>query len=438
MDVSQGRIKMNYEQCVEYILNIPKFNKIKSNEKCCKILKELGNPQEKFKVFHVAGTNGKGSTCAFLNSILLAAEKRTGLFTSPHLVKINERIKINGEDISDSQFLMSFLKVQKVVEDLYKGEYIPTFFEYLFLISVVAFEENNIEYVVFETGMGGRLDATNIIEKPVASIITTVSMDHMEILGDTLEKIACEKAGIIKKDVPVYYFGDNAIVKSVIENKAREAGAVSKAVMTKDITIFGKKNKVIDFSISSMYDRYGVLSVPFVTEYQTVNAALAVTALLGEASLKLTEKQLKQGLMATIWPGRMEEVRKDIYLDGAHNREGIEQFVKYVNEISKRHSVYILFSVVKEKEYYLMMDLISEIKNCRGYLVAPVKSARAVVADDMADYLKKNVAAPVYKFEDLTEAINYALSLKAEEDVLFCTGSLYMVGEIKQALNNRI
>ncbi|MDE6209307.1 MAG: bifunctional folylpolyglutamate synthase/dihydrofolate synthase [Lachnospiraceae bacterium] len=422
---------MNYNECVKYILDIPKFNKIKSNENCYRILERLGNPHKKFKVFHVAGTNGKGSVCAFINSILLSMGKSVGLFTSPHLVKINERVKVDGKDISDEDFCETFFKVKTVIEELYGGKYLPTFFEYIFLMAVTYFSDKNVEYAVLEVGMGGRLDATNIIENPIATIITTISMDHMEILGDTIEKIAGEKAGIIKKAVPVFYFGDNITVDKVICEKAEQTGASAIKTVSEDITILGKNNKAIDFSISNMYDRYGCFRIPFVMEYQTVNAALAINAVNYVLADELKRKHIVDGLNKTIWQGRMEEIKKNIYLDGAHNYEGIEQFVKYANEISKDRSIYILFSVVKEKEYNLMMDLIAEIKNCKGYLVAPVQNARALVVEEMSSYLKQNVNAPVYSFSDLKEAVTYAEKIKDDDEVLFCVGSLYMVGEIK-------
>lgn len=424
---------MNYNECVEYILNIPKFNKIKSNENCKKILEKLGNPQDKLKVFHIAGTNGKGSTSAFISSILQKMHKKVGLFTSPHLVKINERIKVNNADISDKDFLDTVIKIKDTVYSIFKDEYVPTFFEYIFLIAVTYFAKVNVEYAVFEVGLGGRLDATNVFDKPLVSVITSVSMDHMEILGNTIEEIAKEKAGIIKAKVPVVYFGDNAKVSKIIEEKAESVNSKVIKVLSKDISILGKNDKAIDFSVHNMYDKYGCLTVPFVMEYQTINATLAIKAI----ECAFTPKEIdilavKSGIADTVWPGRMEQVRKNIYLDGAHNYEGIEQFVKYANEVSKEKNIYIIFSVVKEKEYHLMMDLISNIKNCNGYLVAPINNSRAVAATDLADYLGKHVDGFVSSFDSLKDAYDYAMSVKKEEDVLFFVGSLYMVGEAKK------
>lgn len=430
---------ITYDEAVAYLLDIPKFTKNKNEDNLRRILNRLENPDRNFKVIHVAGTNGKGSTCAFFGSILKTAGYNVGMFTSPHLVKINERIKINGEDISDEDFLTSFLRVKQTVDNVIEdgGEH-PSFFEYIFLVGMEAFKNACVEYVVLEVGLGGRLDATNVIDKPVVSVITSVSMDHMEILGDTIEKIAEEKAGIIKKDVPVIFYGGNPAVENVVTEKVSEVGTEAVSIKDSDIKINSKTNKSIDFCMGNSYDKYGVLSVPFVMEYQTINAALVIAAidsLVHRNILKVSPDDIKNGLMATKWPGRMEQVREHVFIDGAHNYDGVLQFKNFVNELTGQDDAeaYILFSVVREKEYYQMMNLIEQIDRCKGFLVAPVKNARAAAVGDLAEYLRKS-GRRVYTFESLPEAYEYGLQLKGEKDYLFCVGSLYMVGEIKEYL----
>ncbi len=430
---------ITYDEAVAYLLDIPKFTKNKNKGNLREILERLGNPDRDFKVIHVAGTNGKGSTCAFMGSILKIAGYSVGMFTSPHLVKINERIKINGEDVSDEVFLAAFLEVKETVDDVIKdgGEH-PSFFEYIFLVGMEAFKNAGVEYVVLEVGLGGRLDATNVIDKPVVSVITSVSMDHMEILGDTIEKIASEKAGIIKKEVPVIFYGGNPSVENVVTKKAAEVGTEAVVIKDSDIKINSKTNKSIDFCIVNSYDKHGVLSVPFVMEYQTVNATLVIAAidsLVHRNILNISSDDIRKGLMATKWPGRMEQVGEHVFIDGAHNYDGVLRFKDFVNELTKHDDAeaYILFSVVKEKEYYQMMNLIEQIDRCKGFLVAPVKNARAAAVGDLAEYLEKS-GRKVYTFESLPEAYEYGLKLKVERDYLFCVGSLYMVGEIKECL----
>ena len=424
-----------YNEAVAYLLDIPKFTKNKDNMNLRRILDRMGNPDRDIKIIHVAGTNGKGSTCSFINSILVSAGKSVGMFTSPHLVKINERVKINGKDISDDKFLEAFTSVKAVVDKVIEegGEH-PSFFEYIFLVGIKALSDAKVEYGIFEVGLGGRLDATNVIEKPEVSVITSVSMDHMEILGESIEEIANEKAGIIKKDVPVVYYGQEEKVDKIMRAKVEEIGTKGISVKNSDIKIVSKTNKAIDFCFANSYDKNECFEIPFVTDYQTRNAALAVNA-VKLLDGNITDETIRTGLKNTVWAGRMELVSERTYIDGAHNYDGVLQFKEFVNELMKKQdaNAYILFSVVKEKEYYQMMNLIEEIDRCKGFLVAPVMNARAAAVEDMASYLRKS-GKEVHCFNALSEAYDYGQKLIGEKDYLFCVGSLYMVGEIKAHL----
>ncbi len=419
---------MNYAEAVKYLLDIPKFVK-KTNENVIEeVLKRIGNPQEKMKVIHVAGTNGKGSTCAFMNSILLNAGKSVGLFTSPHLVKINERIKVDGEDISDEEFLETFLKLKEVIDQM-QTEGFPhlSFFEMLFVLALIVFESRGIEYAILETGLGGRLDATNIVKKPLVSVITTISLDHTEILGDTIELIAAEKAGIIKKNVPVVYYGNDLRVSKIIENKVEKIGTKSINVNNSMIKIIEKTHKAIDFCFVNMYDKYGVLRVPFVMEYQIYNCALAITALSCIEDLDIALDTIKTGLLITKWDGRMQEIMENVFLDGAHNEEGLKEFVKYVGNINEE--VHLLFTVVKEKDYISMVTLLNTLKNVKNVVVAPVRGARALEVKEIIPLLKD---VNIIEKPSVSEAFEYALNNRKSCEKLFCVGSLYMVGEVME------
>lgn len=426
---------ITYDEAVKYLLDIPKFTKNKNNQNLRRVLNIMGNPDRNFKVIHVAGTNGKGSTCAFMYSILKNAGYRVGMFTSPHLVKVNERISIDGQSISDEAFLEAYMAARQATQNVINegGEH-PSFFEYMFLVGMAAFAKAEVEFVILETGLGGRLDATNIIEKPAVSVITSVSMDHMEILGDTVEEIAMEKAGIIKEHTPVVFWGEDENVRNVMERTALEKGVKSVSVSKKDIKKITKTNNSIDFCLVNSYDKYGCLTVPFVMDYQMWNASLAVAA-LSEVLPELSVSVIREGLLNAKWPGRMEQIADKVYLDGAHNYDGVLQFRDYVNELvsKERASVYILFSVVKEKEYHEMMELIGQIEGCQGFLVAPIANARATAVEELKENLEKT-GKQVYAFNSLAEAFDYGIRLKNDSEYLFCVGSLYMVGEIKKAL----
>ncbi len=421
---------IDYNTAVNYLLDIPKFVKKTDKDTIGEVLKRLNNPEDALKVIHVAGTNGKGSTCAFLNSIILEAGKTVGLFTSPHLVKINERIKINGIDVSDEEFLRIFKKLKVLLDEMQQEGYSHlSFFEMLFVLAVLVFKENNVEYAVFETGLGGRLDATNVIKKPLVTIITTISMDHMEILGNTIEEIALEKAGIIKRDVPVIYYGNNEKVANIIEKQANEVGARAICLKNDMIKIMEKTQKAIDFCFVNMYDKYGVLRVPFVMEYQAYNSALAIMAISIIEELEITKETIKNGLLDTKWAGRMQEILHNVYLDGAHNEEGLREFVKYVGSIDEE--VHILFTVVKEKDYMSMVSLLNTLTNVKDVVVAPVKGARALPMSEIIPLIK---GVEIKDKQTVSEAFNYALENKGEDEKLFCVGSLYMVGEIMELI----
>lgn len=212
-----------YDKAVSYIEDIPKFttkNKLEHTRKC---LDMLGSPDKNRKIIHVAGTNGKGSVCAFISTMLEEKGYKCGLFTSPHLIRINERFQINEVAVSDEKFLDAFLKVKELAERLTaEGDYHPTYFEFLFLMGMLIFDREDVDYIVLETGLGGRMDATNSIENPIACVIASISLDHVEYLGDTVAKIAGEKAGIIKPGVPVIFDGNSEEAAAVIEAEARK------------------------------------------------------------------------------------------------------------------------------------------------------------------------------------------------------------------------
>ena len=240
---------MNYTEAVDYILNVPKFTTKNKPEHTAELLKRLGHPDRGMKVIHVAGTNGKGSVCAFLSEMLTLAGKKTALFTSPHLVRINERFQINNVPISDGLFLESYQEVQKAIDSMVKdGLPHATYFELLYAVAMVAFQREKAEYAVLETGLGGRLDATNTIEHPIATVITSISLDHTEILGDTIEKIAAEKAGIIKEGVPVIYDGRNEKAEKVIRKRAEELQAPAFALKEKCMKFWETRTKVLIFA----------------------------------------------------------------------------------------------------------------------------------------------------------------------------------------------
>lgn len=430
---------MNYEEAVAYILDVPRFTKKNTLDNTRAVLERLGRPDRRMKLIHVAGTNGKGSVCAYLASILKAAGKRTGLFTSPHLAVINERFQMDQELISDELFLESFEAVMDAVRALLKERpdtfAHPTFFELLFLMGMYAFDKCGMEYVVLETGLGGRFDATNVIEKPLVSVITSISLDHTEYLGDTHALIAGEKAGIIKEGCPVVYDGTRSDVEVVILAKAEEMHAKAYAIRPDMYKILMNTQKTIDFSMETGYYDPVNISIASVAEYQIMNAMEAVTA-AHVLDIGLTEEQIHAGMEHMRWQGRMETILPGVILDGAHNDAGVEEFVRTARKFAKDGQVSMLFSCAREKDYEKMIRTICGSIPLARVTVTEIESDRKVPAEELKELFEKYTACPVEAVPAVPEAFERALGQKGEEGTLFCVGSLYLAGSLKTLLRS--
>lgn len=430
---------MNYKEAVAYIYEIPKFTTKNDLDFTRRLLDRLGNPHKDKKILHVAGTNGKGSVCAYLSSVLQAAGKHTGLFTSPHLVEINERFRINGNPVDDGMFLESFTVVHKAIKELMdEGFPHPTFFEVLFAMAMVVFDKKHVEYVILETGLGGRLDATNSIEKPLASVITSISLDHTEILGDTIDKIASEKAGIIKKGAPVIFDATEKEVEKVIAAKAEAVGAPCCKVSEKDLEVLYHDNKQVDFWMKCGYYEYVRISLPNIALYQALNAALAIRTIEAiDADHEISAEILKKGIEETSWPGRMETVGPGIVLDGAHNEQAIKSFAETLRGIEGINGITLLFSAVKEKHYEEMIETICREVPFDRVVVTEVNNARAVSAKHLAEIFTRYTKREIIGITPVEEAYRKALEIKGIHGMLFCIGSLYLVGEIKAIIRRK-
>lgn len=429
---------MNYTEAVDYIETIPKFTVKHPPEHTRELLSRLGNPQEGIKIIHVAGTNGKGSVCAYLNAMLLAGGKKTGLFTSPHLVRINERFQINGEDVSDEQFLNAFLKVEKAAKEYEaEGEGHPSYFETLFLMGMLIFKEAGVEYLVMETGLGGRLDATNVVEKPPACIITSISRDHTEYLGDTLEAIAGEKAGIIKAGVPVIYDASQPGPASVIAAKAKEMGSPAWPMEPSFYEMKTQSREGITFTFAYPGGEKAELVIPYVAKYQMMNASLAFyTMHILQDVHDIPKNVLAEGLSKIKWPCRMEMAAPGVIIDGAHNEDGIAQFVSTAGYFAKENEITILFTAVADKHYHEMIGEICEGIHPSHVVATQIDGSRVVPAEVLAEDFRKAGCTDVCAEPEIGAAYEKALGKKGS-GMLFCVGSLYLAGELKAYLAKR-
>lgn len=429
---------MNYEQCVEYILSIPLFSK-KDGHKNIKILLErLNNPQKDLKYIHVAGTNGKGSVCTMLSYIYVESNMKVGLFTSPHLVNINERIKINNQDISNIAFVNVFHEVKTAIDQMiHNGFNHPTYFETLFVMAILYFKRQGVEIAVLETGIGGRLDATNVIDKPLVSVITHIGFDHMEILGDTLDKIAFEKGGIIKSGCPTVLSSQERLARDMIVQICKEKKSFLYEVVPLEYIIKERTDKSIDFSLKNKYYNYDRLTLNVSAEYQISNLATALTAVeVLNNHIPLQEKAIKKAIKAFYWPGRMEVVNEWLLLDGAHNESGIHLFVKNLEASFPNQKVTILFTAMRDKDYNAMIQELSHCSNIEKVIITRVNPHRCLDTKTLLKSFEK------HKFKDISIELNPEKAIKEHDykadGLLCCVGSLYLVGEIKKLISGGV
>lgn len=429
----------DYEAAVSYCLEIPRFTKKNSTESTKLFYEYLGKPGSHSKIVHVAGTNGKGSVCAFLQSICMQMKVKVGMFTSPHLCDIRERVRIDGEWMEKEEFFFVFKQLSEnlqtfCAENEEQKEYHPSFFEWLFFMGMLYFEKRNPDVILLETGLGGRLDATNCVENPVLTIITKIGYDHMEYLGTTLEEIALEKAGIIKEGVPVIYLKDKAEADVVIEKKAKTLSAPSIFVSKDEVDSIFFHDKRIDFSYKCRYYGYVRFSVGTTAFYQVENAMVAIRAaeeLFGD-SQSVNAEVLQKGIAAMHWEGRMEEVLPGVFLDGAHNEDGIEAFLGSVRNDGCRGKRGLLFSAVSDKQYAKMAKNIVDSGLFDLIYTAPIDSARGVELKELELVFKGE--SNVRCVDSPEKALKEMLDDRRVDDYLYVAGSLYLIGQLKEWL----
>ena len=411
---------MNYEESLEYIHSINWCFCKPGLERISELCKRLGNPQKHLKFVHVAGTNGKGSTSSMLESVLREAGYKTGLYTSPYIRDFNERMRINGQNISNDELAKITSYIRPIADSMDDK---PTEFE---LITAVAFEyfyTNKCDIVVLEAGMGGRLDSTNIIDTAILSIITGISLDHTAFLGDTIPQIAAEKAGIIKKGIPVLFGGTDADAKRVICERAGELGSDFACVDYQKLLI---KEMTLDGTLFDFAERKD-MKIALLGAYQPRNASIVLSAidLLRREGFNITDKSVRDGLLAARWAARFEVISKDplVIFDGAHNAEGISAAVSSIKSYFGDEKVYVLTGVLRDKDYHAIAKDISSVAS-RAFTMTP-DNPRALAAQEYADVLASNGVNAI-AYDSIEAALRDAREQATNDGkALVCLGSLY-------------
>lgn len=415
---------MTYEEALKYIHSTCWLGSKPGLSRTRELLEKLGNPQKKLKFIHVAGTNGKGSFCAMISSVLTAAGYKTGLFTSPYILSFNERMKINGSDIKNERLAELTEKIMPLAEAM---EDHPTEFELITCLAFQYFNEENCDIVVLETGMGGELDSTNVIENPELCVITAISLDHTAFLGDTIESIAKAKAGIIKPGCVCLNYSNEKNADAVIENTAKMQNAFIlkpqyDTIIEKEYSLKGHL-----FSYADMQDIY----LPLLGDYQLKNAAMCISAakILKDKGYSITENDIRSGLKNTKWPARFELLGEDpvFIVDGGHNPQGIRATASSLKSLLPGKKVNLIFGVMKDKDYEEMLKVI--LPYCNKVFAVTPNNPRALDSNTLCKAIR-TIKTPAFAFYDINEAVKAALN---EGSPILAAGSLYMSADIRNA-----
>lgn len=418
---------MNYKETLDYIHSVMWQGSRPGLERITKLLALLGNPEKELKVIHVTGTNGKGSFCAMLESILRHSGYRTGLFTSPYIEHFEERMMVNGKMISEEMLCAVTEEVKAAADQM---EDLPTEFELITAIGFVFFAKMQCDICVIEAGMGGRLDSTNVFDNPILSVITGIALDHTAFLGDTTEKIAYEKAGILKNGCPVIVGNVDEKALAVIRNKASDLNCQLTKVNYDDIT---NLRPSLDGS-SFDYKNHRQIRIPLIGMYQPRNAANVLTAVdvLRDLGYQISNESLQKGLDATIWKARFEKLSEKplVLYDGSHNPEGIAFAVKTIKELFGNTKVKLVTGVMEDKDHSGMAKSLAEIAHS-VYTVTPNNPRSYNCHKFAAEFTAEGVPAAGY--DCIEDAVNAALDTKPDLP-LIGLGSLYLYSDFKKAL----
>ena len=412
------------DEATNFVLNRGTSKGVHTLDKIRLLLEEFDNPQDKIRTIHIAGTNGKGSTTKMIAKVL-ASKNKTATFTSPYIRRINEAIAINGCDISDDEFIDLVKKIKKPIENLDNKGYYLSYFEVLTAIAYIFFYEQKVDVAIIETGLGGLLDCTNIIKKPLASVITTISMDHMNILGNSIEEIAYQKAGIIKKDCPVFIYPNNQIAMQVFSKKVDETNSASFTFNKDEVNIKQADDKANVFDFRNYKD----VKLKLLGKHQIYNACLALLILDHfKEDFNIDEKIIKESLENTENIGRLTTISSNprVIVDGSHNKEAIDALIDTIRNFSYDRLI-IGFSVLGDKDYEYIIRRLSEIAD--ELVVTSIDNPRAFDFDELSKVTKEKFKSAI-AIENNKKAYEYSKSICNRNDLVLWCGSFYLISDI--------
>lgn len=421
---------MKYKETIDWLYSFEKFGIKLGLERITHICKELGDPQKKYKVIHVGGTNGKGSVCRFLQSILTLNGYRVGVFTSPHLQRFSERLIIDGKEISEKDVVLLVKNIKPIIDEMVKNSNTPTFFEIVTAMAFQYFSDKNVDFTIIEVGLGGRYDATNIVD-PIVTIITNVSLEHQDRLGDKIEGIAFEKAGVIKDGIPVIT-GASGKTLDLIQKVAKEKNSLVTVIDNGSWKKIQGGPDWQEFLVNGSLKDYNV-KTSMAGKFQGENIALTLATIetLQMNGIYITDDSITKGIEKTTIPGRMEIAGFEplILLDGAHNIAGITSLKNSLVEDFVYERLILVLGILSDKNIQEMLDIITLIADV--IIVTKSYNKRACDPSDLKEMINKK---EVVVKDKIIDALDYAKSVAKKQDLICITGSLFTVGEAKDYL----
>ncbi|GKZ02391.1 bifunctional folylpolyglutamate synthase/dihydrofolate synthase [Paraclostridium bifermentans] len=431
---------MNYNEALQFIHESHKFGMRLGLDNIKKLLELLGDPQNNLKIIHVAGTNGKGSTCSFISSILKESGYKVGLYTSPFLETFTERIRVNGENISEEEVgkIVSLIK-EKIEIMVSEGYSYPTEFEIVTAMAFYYYNQEKVDFVALEVGLGGRYDATNVIDKPVVSAITSISLDHTGILGDTLAKIAFEKGGIIKENCPTIVYPQQEEASEVIKNICAEKKSKYIECDFKNIEIKSSNINSQIYNCNINGKELRDLEIKLIGDHQIKNSIVALNVIEYLNDIKITnisEENIRKGLLGTKWPGRIEKISENpmFIIDGAHNEEGAKSLANSIDKYFENKNKILVIGMLEDKDIDSVLDLL--IPKFNKVITTTPDNPRAIDANKLKEKIERYNIEVTCK-PNIKEAVDYALEISNKDDVIISAGSLYMIGNVRTIIVNK-
>lgn len=441
---------MNYDAAVRYLLTLGRELAAPTQAAAAKfdlenitvLAERLGRPDRAYPSAHIAGTNGKGSTAAFLESILRHASFRTGLYTSPHLERINERMRVNSEEVSDESFAAIFTRLQALIEELLAAHKLrahPTYFECVTAMAFECFARERVEFGVFEVGLGGRLDATNILS-PAVTVITRIDFDHENFLGHSLKEIAGEKAGILKPEVPVILAEQRPEAREVVLTRANQVNCpVIETSQAFQIAQESSHNgffraRVAELSSGETFDL--APSLPGRFQLQNALNALGAARYLASRGFRISTNDITEGISKTAWPGRLEKLQSnpDVYLDGAHNPGAARELAQFLDQNFAGRKIWMIYGALRDKAVDEVAGQL--FPHAAEVIFTEPRTSRAISAPRLAE-IASHHASSFTIISSAEQALDQALAEAAPNDAIFITGSLYLVGQLRHYWNQR-